>query len=137
MQKQVGLWIDHRKTVITTLIDGAATTHKVLSNLAKRTRFSSSSRFNTPDKKQLSASEDGRDRQFENQLDAYYAQITSLIKDASAIWIIGPGEARVELEKFLKNHNLADCITGVEPADKLTDKQIASKVRLYFKEKRS
>ena len=137
MQKQVGLWIDHRKAVITTLIDGAETTREVLSNLEKRVRFASGSRFNTPDKKLLSMSEDGRDRQFDNQLDAYYAQITSLIKDAVTIWIIGPGEAKHELEKFLKNHNLADCIAGVEPADKMTDRQIASKVRLYFKEKRS
>jgi hypothetical protein len=137
MQKQVGLWIDHRKAVITTLIDGTETTREVLSNLEKRVRFSSSSRSNTPDKKLLSVAEDTRDRQFENQLDAFYTQITSLIKDASAIWIIGSGEAKLELEKFLKNHNLADRIAGVEPADKLTNRQIASKVRQYFKAKKN
>ena len=137
MQKQVGLWIDHRKAVITTLIDGTETTREVLSSLEKRTRFASGSRFNTPDKKLLAMSEDGRDRQFDNQLDAYYAQITSLIKDASAIWIIGPGEAKIELENYLKSHALSTCIAGVEPADKLTNRQIASKVRLYFKAKKA
>ena len=137
MQKQVGLWIDHRKAVITTLIDGTETTREVFSNLDKRTRASSGLRANPPDKKILALSEDVRDRHFERQLDAYYVQITSLIKDAGAIWIIGSGEAKVELEKFLKNHNLADRIAGVEPADKLTNRQIASKVRQYFKVKKA
>jgi hypothetical protein len=132
MQKQVGLWIDHRKAVITTLIDGAETTREFISGMEKRVRFSDNPRTSTPDKKLLSVAEDARDRQFDNQLDAYYAQITSLIKDANTIWIFGPGEAKHELEKFMRNHNLGACIAGLETADKLTDRQIASKVRKYF-----
>ena len=132
MQKQIGVWIDHRKAVITSLSDGTETTHEVLSHLAKRVRFSFNSRFKTPDKRQQTVSEDGRDRQYDNQLDVFYTHVAALIKDAEAIWIIGPGEAKIEFEKFLQTHNLAKSITRVEPADKMTNRQIASKVREYF-----
>ena len=132
MQKQVGLWVDHRKAVITTLIDGSATTSEILSNLDKRVRFASGSNANSPDKKLLSMAEDVRDRHYEGLLNAYYAQITSLIKDVSAIWFIGPGEAKHELETHLKTHGFGEGIVAIEPADKLTNRQIASKVRTFY-----
>jgi len=137
MQKQVGLWIDHRKAVMITLTDGTESTREVISGLEKRTRFSDNTRAKIPDKKIMSMNEDTRDRQFDNHLEVFYSQVLSLIKDAAAIWIIGPGEAKDEFEKFLKNRNLSACIAGIEPADKLTNNQIASKVRDYFKVKKS
>jgi hypothetical protein len=63
--------------------------------------------------------------------------IASTLHDADLIWIFGPGEAKIELENYMKNHAFCGKITNVEPADKLTDKQVTSKVRQYFKENRS
>lgn len=132
MQKQIGLWIDHRKAVMTTLIDGTETTHEIISGLEKRPRFSDNPRAKVPDEKIMAMNENSRDRQYDNLLEVFYSQVLSLIKDADAIWIIGPGEAKQEFEKFMKNRNLSACIAGIEPADKLTSKQIASKTRQFF-----
>lgn len=136
MHKQVGLWIDHRKAVLTTLIDGTETTRELISGLEKRVRFSDNPRAKIPDKKLLSVAENTRDRQYDNHLEAFYTQVASLVKDASIIWIFGPGEAKHELEKYMKNKNLGARIAGVETADKLTNNQVASKVREYFKVKK-
>ena len=137
MQKQIGLWIDHRKAVMTTLIDGTESTHEIISGLEKRTRFSDNPRAKVPDEKIMAMNENSRDRQFDNHLEVFYSQVLSLIKDADAIWIIGPGEAKTEFEKYMKNQNLSACIAGIEPADKLTSNQIASKTRQFFNFKKA
>jgi hypothetical protein len=46
--------------------------------------------------------------------------------------IFGPGEAKGELKERLERHNLGGSIVGIETADKMTDRQIAAKVRQYF-----
>jgi stalled ribosome rescue protein Dom34 len=137
MQKQVGLWIDHRKAVIVSIENDVVVTHVIESNMEKHIRFSSGTRTNAAIKSQGPASEDSRDRQFGDHLTKYYEKIKFIINDADSIWIIGPGEAKIELENYLKSHTLHGIITGVEPSDKMTDNQIASKVRDYFKAKKS
>ena len=137
MQKQVGLWIDHRKAVMTTLSEGVESTREITSGIEKCTRFSGNTRAKIPDNKTMSMNEDTRDRQFDNHLEVFYSQVLSLIKDADAIWIICPGEAKQEFEKFMKNQNLSECIAGTEPADKLTSRQVASKTRQFFNFKKA
>jgi hypothetical protein len=46
--------------------------------------------------------------------------------------IFGPGEAKGELKRRLASMKLADRVTAVETADKMTDPQIVAKVRTYF-----
>jgi hypothetical protein len=48
--------------------------------------------------------------------------------------LFGPGEAKGELKKRLVKMKLGERVAAVETADKMTDGQIAAKVRDYFKE---
>jgi hypothetical protein len=59
-------------------------------------------------------------------------RIVSFIRDAVSIWIFGPGEAKVEFENRLKREELGGRIVGIETVDKMTDYQIAAKVRDHF-----
>lgn len=124
MKRDVGLWIDHRKAVIVTLENEIESTQEIRSNVDKGERSSS--------KSQGSTAEDVRDRKFGDHLGRYYEGIVSIIRDADSIWIFGPGEAKVELESMLKNNDLGAKILGVETVDKMTDPQIAAKVRDQF-----
>jgi hypothetical protein len=56
----------------------------------------------------------------------------AVIRDANSIRIFGPGEARGELEKRLKHAGFNGQIVGIETVDKMTDRQIAAKVRKRF-----
>ena len=56
----------------------------------------------------------------------------SCIRDAESILLFGPGEAKGELKKRLEKDNLGERIVGVETADKMTDQQIAAKVKNHF-----
>ncbi len=132
MKKQVGLWIDHRKAVIVTIENEVEEIREIASNMEKRIRYSSGSRSNSRNNSQGSMSEDMRDRKFDNHLSQYYKEIISLIRDADSIWIFGPGEAKGELLNSLKNEGLEGLVVGIETEDKMTDNQIAAKIRDHY-----
>jgi uncharacterized membrane protein YqiK len=49
---------------------------------------------------------------------------------------LGPGEAKGELKKRLVRNKLHGRIVGIETIERMTDREIAAKVRRYFKENR-
>jgi hypothetical protein len=132
MKKEVGLWVDHEKTVIVTIENEVEKTREIRSNMEKHVRFSSSAPTKAPFASKGSTAEDIRDRQFDDHLGRYYEGIISLIRDADSIWIFGPGEAKIELENRMKHELLGARIVGIETVDKMTDHQIAAKVRDHF-----
>lgn len=124
MKKEVGLWIDHRKAVIVILTPEGEETREIHSNLEKHVRFAGGSRADGSQ-----SAEDMRDRGFTNQLGRYYDDVVACIRDAESIRIFGPGEAKGELEKRLESKGLGGRIVGIETVDKMTDRQIAARVR--------
>lgn len=122
MKKEIGLWIDHRKAVIVIIKDQEEEVKKITSNMEKHVRFTSED----------GRGEDVRDRQFENHLNGFYDEVIAYIRDAGSIQIFGPGEAKGELEKRLEHAGLKQNILAIETVDKMTDWQIAAKVRERF-----
>ena len=125
MKRQVGLWIDHREAVIVMITDEGEHTTRITSQMEKHVRFASGS-------SEDGSAESTRDRQFTSHLDAYYDKVIASIRDAESILIFGPGEAKGELEKRLENKELGGRIVGIETVDKMTDRQIAARVRQHF-----
>ena len=95
-------------------------------------RYSGSSHAKTPAGLKEVTSEDGRDRKFENVLNEFYDEVVAAVRGAEAIQIFGPGEAKGELEKRLERAGLKEHVLAIEAADKMTDRQIAAKVRKRF-----
>jgi len=126
MKKEVGLWIDHRKAVVVVVTDEGEEIKKITSNMEKHVRFSGGTGSED------GSSEDVRDRQFGNHLNSYYDQVVAVIRDADAIQIFGPGEAKGELEKRLEQAGLQARVFALETVDKMTDHQISAKVRERF-----
>lgn len=131
MKREVGLWIDHRKSVIVTFVNGNEMTHQIRSNIEKHVRFSGVQDRATTLPHQPTA-EDVRDRRFTDHLGKYYEGIILSIRDADAIWIFGPGEAKVELGKQLEREDLGQRIVGIDTAVNMTASQITAKVRKHF-----
>jgi hypothetical protein len=125
MKRQVGVWIDHKKAVIVMISDEGEHTTQITSQMEKHVRFASGS-------SEDGSAESTRDRQFENRLDGYYDKVIASVRDAESILIFGPGEAKGELEKRLENKELGGRIVGIETVDKMTDRQIAARVRQHF-----
>lgn len=124
MKKEVGLWIDHRKAVMVIITPEGEETREIVSNLEKHVRYAGGSHADGSQ-----SAEDTRDRGFTNDLGGYYDDVIACIRDAESIRIFGPGEAKGELGKRLESKGLGGHIVGIETVDKMTDRQIAAKVR--------
>ena len=134
MRTRVGLWIDHRKTIIVAVTDKGEEIGLILSKVERRLQRSGDSPLKGHYESQKVPADNSRQRTFTGHLNIYYEAIIACVRDAESILIFGPGEAKGELKKRLEKSKLGGRIVGVETADKMTDRQIAAKVRQYFAE---
>jgi hypothetical protein len=132
MRTKVGLWIDHRKATIVTVTDKGEEIGLIISRVEKQSRRSGDSPLKGSYEPHHIQAEDTRQRIFTEHLNIYYDAIIASIRDAEGILIFGPGEAKGELKERLEKHSLGERIVGIETVDKMTDRQIAVKVRQYF-----
>jgi hypothetical protein len=132
MKTKVGLWIDHRKAVVVVLADTGEVTIQIESNVEKQLRPYGGSRSKTQYGPQQAPSDDMRETVFMGHLGIYYDKVISCIRDAEAIQIFGPGEAKDELRKRLEKTGLGERIVGMATADKMTDRQITARIMQDF-----
>ena len=132
MKTRVGVWIDHRKAIIVTVTDKGEEIGLIISRVEKQPRRSGDSPLKGPYEPHHVQAEDSRQRTFTGHLNIYYDAVVACIRGAESILIFGPGEAKGELKERLERNNLGGRIVGIETVDKMTDRQIAAKVRQYF-----
>ena len=125
MKTGVGLWIDHKRAVIVFVNGKDTETRLISSNIEKHHRQSGVA---TP-------ADDVRQRELTGQLNSFYDEVVSNIREVEFILILGPGEAKGELKKRLEKGSLSRRIVGLETSDKMTDKQIVAVVRGHFNQK--
>lgn len=134
MRTKVGLWIDHRKATIITVTEKGEEIKLLISAVEKQLRRSGDSPLRGSYEPMQVPADDSRQRTFTGHLNIYYDAVIASISGAESILIFGPGEAKGELKKRLERKNLGKRIAGIETADKMSDHQIAAKVRERFTE---
>ena len=131
LKAEAGLWIDHREAVIVVLSKTGEETKRIQSNAETQLRRSgepSTGRFEY----QTVPADDSQQREYTGHLARYYDEIISCLRDAGAVLIFGPGEAKGELKKrFEKDKTGAQTVT-METTDKMTELQIVAHVRHHF-----
>jgi hypothetical protein len=132
MTKTVGIWIDHRRAVVVAVGPGEEHTAHILSNVEKHPERSGDSPLKGPYEARQVPPDDRRQMALSGELNAYYDTVIEAVRDAESMLILGPGEAKGEFKKRLEKRQLGARIAAVETADKMTDPQIAAKVREYF-----
>ena len=121
---KLGIWIDHKEAFI--VFADTMEQHRTRSGIEKHVRYSGegSGHGNT--------AEDAHDRQFAVHLERYYDEVIAKIGDARSIFIFGPGEAKGELHKRIEARGWGKKVICIEPADKMTEHQIAAKVQQHY-----
>jgi hypothetical protein len=132
MKREVGLWVDHHKTVMVTLTNETEETREIRSNVEKHLSLTGVISAKKVNLSMMSTAEDVGDRRYGNHLNGYYDGVVSMLRNADAIWIFGPGEAKVELQKRLEHQALGARIDPLETVDKMTNRQIVAKVRQHY-----
>lgn len=132
MKKSAGLWIDHRKAVVVVVTDKGEEVRQINSGVEKQLRRSDASRSKKHHEPLQVPADDMREKALRGHLNLYYDEVISSIRDADSILIFGPGEAKTELKKRFEKHKLIDRIAAIETVDRMTDRQVAARVRQYF-----
>jgi len=134
--KNIGIWLDKEKAHIVTLENGNETMNTVRSEVedyhihgGSGTRFKGGPQDVVQDSKYLEREK--------HQLKLYFKEIVSEVKDASALVIFGPAEAKDKLDKELqeKYRALSAKVRAVIVADSMTENQMKALVRDFFKSK--
>lgn len=130
MKVNAGLWIDHLKAMIVITFEGGEKTLEILSHAdGLPGRIDGSGAL---DATQPLRTDEGRKRAYTVQLNRFYTEVIGAIRDAESILIFGPGAAKEELAGHLGRARLGDKVVGVEPAERMTDPQVAARIREHF-----
>jgi len=132
--KNIGLWIDHRKAILVIQTEQGEDLHQIESNIGRHIRYHGAPHSKSPFNPQYQQGEDQLDNKFTERLNKFYDQVIAQLREANSVLIFGPGEAKRELEKRMIHEKVKTEIVGIEAADKMTERQIMSKVRNAFKE---
>ncbi|MBL7850784.1 MAG: hypothetical protein JNN04_07780 [Cyclobacteriaceae bacterium] len=137
MKKQTGMWIDGSKAVIISLIDGKEQIDRVEAEIENRVHHFSDGdpgvymggRHLIPEKRI-----NERER---HQLDQYLDAVLEKVKSSDELYVFGPAETRVALQRKLDTDksykDLAARLRAVEPADNMTKNQIVARVKEFFR----
>jgi stalled ribosome rescue protein Dom34 len=131
MTKQIGLWIDHKRTVIVSIDEDGESIQKIESGV-ENVSYRGGAQSRIPYNAKRQPGDDREDNYFTVHFNKYYDKVIEQIRDAKSLLIIGPGEAKLEFKKRMEHEKVPVQIVGVEPADKMTDRQIAAKFREHF-----
>ncbi|MCX7743931.1 MAG: hypothetical protein N2167_05125 [Flavobacteriales bacterium] len=136
--KKIGVFMDHSKAELIRYENGAAGfIETILSEHGGRDRYegegSDETRFSS-DPYHGSNNEFKKHRIEENDLHAYYKNLSKELEHYDEILLFGPGEAKKEFKNYVEQmHAFQNKRLHVENSDKLTENQLLEFVREYFK----
>jgi len=132
MDRNVGLWIDHKQAYI--IWHENDKIEVILSNIEPPAHFSGGTQLGGKLNQKGDLELHHNDR-YKLQLTRYYQQVLTKLKNVDSIFIMGPGEAKIEFQKALKRHkNMQNRLLKSEPADKMTMNQMIAHVRKFYQE---
>jgi hypothetical protein len=121
MTPLVAVWIDHEKAVLAFVHGEQVETKTLRSGIEPHPHWAGSQ-------------EGGGEKKYEarrgHRLDHFYDGVLDQLHDAGALYLFGPGEAKLELQRRLARVKpLAQLPVSIETSDRLTDAQIVAKAR--------
>lgn len=135
MNKQVGMWIDHKEAVLVSVNGGDASVRRVESEVGTRFSPSGGRKAGGTSVAQSIVKEQTEDERRKHRLHAYYQGLIKTLGAAEEFFLFGPGEAKHELVKEIgKIKSSRVRISAVETCDKMTQPQIVAKVKTFFKD---
>lgn len=134
MKRFLGIWIDYSQAIIGEVKKNDVELSTISSEIEHQLRIDGETDDKTRFTSQhYSNNEHRKENRHQEQVKKYIKSVFEKIKDADAIYIIGPAEAKKELVKYYTENNKNDNnILEVEPCDKLTENQLKAKFQEFF-----
>ena len=130
MDRKIGVWIDHKRAFVIGYKDDKV--EVIEAHLEPPAHYSGGTRLGGRLSQKADLELRHNDR-INLQLNKYYGQVMTALKDASSILVMGPGKAKIEFEKAIKkNKSLQKRLLKVEAVDKMTKNQMVAHVRKFY-----
>jgi hypothetical protein len=136
MNKEVGLWIDHRKAIVVTITAEGEVIQEILSEVEKQPRRSGDSPLKGSYEAVQMPADNRLQRVLTEHLNIYYDTVIESTGNTESILIFGPGEAKHELKERIAVKYPHRRVERIETVDQMTDRQVAAKVRQQFTKSR-
>lgn len=123
----IGIWLDHKEAYIVSF-NGSAhrTLQHLLSGIERKPAPGGGSLYSPIQEQHLL-------HKWQSHMKEYYEAIVKNLHVADHIYLLGPGEAKIELKHRLEqDKHFADKIYAVENADKLSEIEIEQKIKQTF-----
>ncbi len=132
MSSNAGVWIDHRSARIVGLTADGPISSTILSNVEKHPERGGDSPLQGTHEAQQVPADNRRQRALTADLNRYYDTVIEALREYGSLLIIGPGEAKGELRARLLHGSKGEKIATVEAAGRITDRQLAARVKAHF-----
>ena len=129
---KAGVWIDHRKARMVFITPAGERFAHIVSRVERQLRRSGDSPMKGRYAADQVPADDSRQKALTGELNIYYDAVIAALRNADSFVIFGPGEAKGELKRRLVKSKLGGRVSALETADRMTDRQIAAKVRQHF-----
>jgi stalled ribosome rescue protein Dom34 len=136
MERLLGIWIDYSQTIIGEVKKNEVALSVISSEIDHQLRIEGEGTDKTRFGAQNHSNNEHRnENRHQEQVKKYIKTVYDEIKNANAIYIIGPAEAKKELVKYYTETNKNDNnIVGVEACDKITENQLKAKFQEFYTE---
>lgn len=131
--KNTGIWIDSREARIVQVVDEKQISlNRMFSGLNKQERYEGETSRKV--KRGFTGFDYARQQRnrFSQSLKQFCQGVARAVDHSDNIYLLGPAQTKLILEKALNEGNSTTRILGVEACDKLSDNQLMEKVRLFF-----
>ena len=132
MATKAGVWIDHRQAIVVLVTDAGNEIKKIAFDIGQPVQLRGGSRSKNKYTPNDFVAEDRLERKVENDRKDYYDDVIASVRGADSLLILGPGEAKGEFSKHIKAKKVRGVAVELETADKMTDRQVAAKVKKHF-----
>lgn len=135
--KKIGVWIDSSEALIVAIENREFSHRKIYSGIERRPRFKGETSRRT--KRALGFDyESSQQAHYNEWMKKYIRSVAEgLKKDPAELYITGPGNVRLALEKELGKATKTLRILKNEPLRKITDNQKIEAIRRFFASTRS
>lgn len=133
MKKQTGIWLDHEKATIVTLVGSGYKLNIIESGIITRDRVDGETRNYGRFGDQSLNHEKHKEKRINKQTSNFLRNLLSEIKDVDELVLFGPANMKKELEKhILDDTTLAYKLKAVVSADSMTDNQMVAWVKKFY-----
>ena len=132
MTINAGVWIDHDKAVVVLLTDEGEGMQLILADHGASARSPAGLRPKNSYTHSDFVGDGRREHKVTVYLNEYYDEVIACIREAQAILILGPGEAKSEFRRRMAIQKLRGHVSEMKTVAKLTDQQISDYVHQHF-----